>query len=75
MRREAQIARHLSHRAVTNYIGLFVEEGQTFDEGADFYLVSDYVNGGVARKYLAENWRLEAAETLVSKRQRVSIHY
>jgi hypothetical protein len=42
MRREAEIASHLSHRAVTNYTGLFVEADQTFNGGADFYLVDGF---------------------------------
>jgi serine/threonine protein kinase len=66
MKREAYIASHLSHRAITNYIGLFVEEGSIHNASADFYLVSGYVNRGTARSYLAENRSLKVSEQLVS---------
>jgi serine/threonine protein kinase len=62
MAREADVAKRLNHRAVTVYVGLFIEKGSPLSE---FYIVSDYVNGGEARAYLAVNRTPEVAEKLV----------
>lgn len=66
MRAEAEIASRLDHPSISTYIGLFVEESEASSDLYDFYLVSDYVNGGLAREYLAENRSPEIAEKLVS---------
>jgi hypothetical protein len=47
------------------YIGLFVNEEELDNPQAEYYLVSYYVNGGLARDYLAANPRPDVAETLV----------
>lgn len=74
MKNEAEIALLLHHPSVTTYvglfveegyIGLFVEEGKLTDKLPDLYLVSDKVNSGLARQYLAENRRRDVAEKLV----------
>jgi serine/threonine protein kinase len=65
MKREAEIAKHLHHPSITTYIGLFVEEGELDNSQGDYYLVSYYVNGGLARDYLVANPRPDVAETLV----------
>jgi hypothetical protein len=65
MKREAEISSHLEHHAVTVYHGLFVEEGQLGDPLADYYLVSGFVNGGLAKAYLAQHRTPEVAEKLV----------
>ena len=65
MKIEAEIARHLNHPSITTYVGLFVGEGTIQDELVDYYLVSDMVNRGHARDYLAENRRQDVAEKLV----------
>ena len=67
MKDEAKIARQLHHPSVTNFIGLFVESNSVFDEKtAEYYLVSDLVNGGLARAYLAVNRKPKVAEKLLN---------
>ena len=66
MIKEARIAEHLDHPSITHYFGLFVEEADLKDDLADFYLVSDYVNGGLAKHYLKDHHTSQVAEKLVS---------
>jgi hypothetical protein len=66
MMKEAKIARHLNHRAITTYVGLFVDKREILDPSANVYLVSIYINGGTAKAYLAENRSLALSEKLVS---------
>ena len=65
MKREAEIASQLNHPSVTVYVGLFAEQGNLARQLADYYLVSDFVNRGLARAYLADNRTPEVAEKLV----------
>ena len=65
MRREAEISSQLKHHAVTIFHGLFVQEGRLTDPLADYYLVSGFVKGGLARSYLAEHRTPVVAEKLV----------
>lgn len=67
MLKEAKIASELDHPNITHYFGLFAEKENLTDELADFYLVSEYVNGGDARSFLArpEYRTREIAEKLV----------
>jgi len=64
MMKEARIAEYLDHPAITHYFGLFAKEDELADELADFFLVSDYVNGGLARDYLVANRTAHVAEKL-----------
>jgi serine/threonine protein kinase len=66
MMKEARVAEHLDHPAVTHYFGLFVKDSDQTNELADFYLVSDYVNGGLAREYLSHHRTPANTEQLVS---------
>ena len=74
MKYEAKVARYLNHPSVTTYVGLFVEEGRLKDKLADLYLVSDFVNQGHARAYLAANRRRDVAEKLVRQHKREREH-
>ena len=66
MIKEAKIAEHLDHPSITHYFGLFVEEAHLKNDFADFYLVSDYVNSGLAKHYLRDHHTSQVAEKLVS---------
>jgi serine/threonine protein kinase len=66
MLREARIAKQLDHPTITHYFGLFVKEVDLENASADFYLVSDYVDGGLAKDYLRANRTPQVAEKLVS---------
>jgi serine/threonine protein kinase len=66
MMKEARIAEYLDHPSVTHYFGLFVEEADLGNDLADLYLVSDYVNSGLAKHYLKEHRTSQVAEKLVS---------
>jgi hypothetical protein len=66
MVKEARVAEYLDHPAITHYFGLFVMNGDQTNELADFYLVSDYVNGGLAREYLSRHRTPANTEKLVS---------
>lgn len=66
MLQEAKIAEYLDHPSITHYVGLFMKEIDLHDELADFYLVGDYVNGGLAKDYFEKNRTPEVGEKLVS---------
>jgi serine/threonine protein kinase len=66
MMKEARIAEYLDHPSITNYFGLFMKDVDVANDLADLYLVSDYVNGGLAKHYLRENHTSQVAEKLVS---------
>jgi serine/threonine protein kinase len=66
MMKEARIAECLDHPSITNYFGLFMKEADVANDLADLYLVSDYVNGGLAKHYLKANHTSQVAEKLVS---------
>lgn len=67
MLKEAKVASELDHPNITHNFGLFAERENLADELADFYLVSEYVNSGDARSFLArpEYRTHEIAEKLV----------
>ena len=75
MMKEARIAEYLDHPAITHYFGLFVKENEVTNELADFFLVSDYVNGGLARDYLVANRTPQVAEELVRTIRHETIHH
>jgi len=52
MLQEARIAEYLDRPTIAHYFGLFANEFDLTNELADLYLVSDYVNGGLARDFL-----------------------
>jgi serine/threonine protein kinase len=65
MVKEARIAEYLDHPSITHYFGLFVKEVDLTNDLSEVYLVSDYVNGGLAKYYLKDNHTSQVAEKLV----------
>jgi serine/threonine protein kinase len=66
MKEEAEIAKHLDRPTIAHYFGLFVKEDELTNDLADFFLVSDYVNGGPAKAFLDAHRMPYVAEKLVS---------